>query len=297
MRRRMARSIAVAGLITTVVVLGSAQVGRPATTIRAYAQGRNGSRTVPLLSVNDRVPLLSDPSRSYRMVGVPDGLGLRPSATGTLLYMNHELHSTDVSQPILHGPKFRGAFVSEWRLNEKGDLVGGAPAFRRTYEDTKLVGPIATTRNNSPAFGRFCSGTMAGRNVGFTQPIYLTNEEDEGGDTFDGRGGQTVAVYHHEAHALSKLGHFSKENSVVWPNDGAKTVVISLEDGPLRRTLSSTCTSGRRIRRRRTSSPRTAWTTVSSTCSRPRRRGRTTKPRSQAARSQGGGSGSRTPTR
>jgi uncharacterized protein DUF839 len=232
MRKRAMRSTVVAGLITAVFVLGSPQVGRPATTIKAYARGMNGFQIVPLLSVNDRVPLLSDPARSYRMVGVPDGLGLRTSAAGTLLYMSHELHSTDVSQPIVHGPRFRGAYVSEWLLNDQGDPVGGGPAFKRTFQDTTLVGPIATTRNDAPAFGRFCSGTMAGRNVGFTQPIYLANEEEDGGDSFDGRGGQTVAVYHHEAHALSRLGHFSKENSVVWPNDGRKTVIISLEDGP-----------------------------------------------------------------
>ena len=79
---------------------------------------------------------------------------------------------------------------------------------------------------------RLCSGTLAWRDVGFDEPIFLTNEETDAEGSFDGRGGQTVAVFDDEAHVLSALGHFSKENDVVWPNEGRRTVIMSLEDGP-----------------------------------------------------------------
>jgi hypothetical protein len=203
-----------------------------ATTVKPYAQGRNGYQTRPLFSVGDAVPLMNHPDQAYRMVGIPDGLGARETLGGPVLYMNHEFDQTDLSQPIVGGPTFRGAFVSKWLLDGNGDPVEGAPAFRHVYQDGHLVGPIASTDNNTPAFARFCSAFMAGEQVGFTQDIFLTNEESTGADTFDGKGGQTVAIFDNEAHALSSLGHFSKENDVVWPNDGRRTVIMSLEDGP-----------------------------------------------------------------
>jgi secreted PhoX family phosphatase len=41
-----------------------------------------------------------------------------------------------------------------------------------------------------------------------------------------------VAIFDNEAHALPKLGRFSKENTLVQPNSGIRTVIFSLEDGP-----------------------------------------------------------------
>jgi glycerophosphoryl diester phosphodiesterase len=224
-RRGLTALVASSVLLTVTPVRG-------ATTVKSYAVGQNGYVTRPLLSVGDAVPFMRDPGRDYRMVGIPDGLGVRESAAGPLLYMNHEFEQTDLSRPIEDGPEFRGAFVSKWLLDENGDPLEGAPAFRWVYQDNAFVGPLATTTNATPAFARFCSATMAGDDVGFTEDIYLTNEESDGVDTFDGTGGQTVAIFDNEAHALSGLGRFSKENNVVWPNEGSRTVVFSLEDGP-----------------------------------------------------------------
>ena len=60
-----------------------------------------------LFSVDDRVPLLDGaPGQQYRMVGIPDGLGAHPNGDGTsTLYMNHELPSTSLSQPVVGGPR------------------------------------------------------------------------------------------------------------------------------------------------------------------------------------------------
>jgi uncharacterized protein DUF839 len=220
-----------AGLIGVVLVLASTGLDA-ATTVKRYARGRSGYRTVPLLSVGDSVPQLGDPTRSYRMVGIPDGLGATRTRAGVELYMNHEFDADVLSQPVVGGTRVRGAFVSRWILNDAGDPVGGDLAFRSVFQDNRFVGPIATASNTTRAFGRFCSATMAGEELGFDREIFFTNEEETGGGSFDGRGGQTVAVFGGEAHALSGLGHFSKENDVVWPNDGRRTVIMSLEDGP-----------------------------------------------------------------
>lgn len=45
-------------------------------------------------------------------------------------------------------------------------------------------------------------------------------------------GGLSVAIFDNEAHTLPKLGHYSKENTVVQPTQGARTVIFSTEDGP-----------------------------------------------------------------
>ncbi len=222
---------AVIGIPILTFLLGSSGV-QAATTVKPYAEGRNGYLTMPLFSVGETVPRLGDPTESYRMVGLPDGLGATGTSAGLELYMNHEFESDVLSRPVVGGARVRGAFVSKWLLNGSGDPVGGDLAFRSVFQDNLYLGPIATASNTSPAFGRFCSATMAGEAYGFDREIFFTNEEAGGADSFDGRGGQTVAIFDGQAHALSRLGHFSKENDVVRPNDGRRTVIMSLEDGP-----------------------------------------------------------------
>jgi hypothetical protein len=81
-------------------------------------------------------------------------------------------------------------------------------------------------------FARFCSGFMAGPQDGFDRHVYLTNEEDASASTFDGMGGLSVAIFDGELHTLPALGRYSKENTVVQPGRGTRTVIFSLEDGP-----------------------------------------------------------------
>ena len=186
-----------------------------------------------LFSVDDRVPETSDPSRQYRMVGIPDGLGARANGDGTsTLFMNHEFVQSTVSEPLVGGPQYRGAYVSKWILDADGDPISGERAFDSVFMENTVVGPAAEVGNSTPAFARFCSGSLAGRPHGFDRWIYLTNEEENSPITFDGKGGLSVAIYDNEAHALPKLGRFSKENTLVQPNRGTQTVIFSLEDGP-----------------------------------------------------------------
>lgn len=41
-----------------------------------------------------------------------------------------------------------------------------------------------------------------------------------------------MAIFDNEAHALSKLGHFARENTVVMAGTGNRTVIVATEDGP-----------------------------------------------------------------
>jgi sugar lactone lactonase YvrE len=50
--------------------------------------------------------------------------------------------------------------------------------------------------------------------------------------TFDPKGSQSVAIFDNQAHALSKLGHFPKENTVVMRGTGNSTIILTTEDGP-----------------------------------------------------------------
>jgi hypothetical protein len=175
------------------------------------------------------------------MVGIPDGLGAYAidgddddgdDDDQTALFMNHEFTNGVLSQPNVGQALNRGAFVSKYILDDDGNVVSGERAYDTVYEENTLVGPAAETGNSTPGFGRFCSASLAGREFGFDRNIFFTNEEADGSANFDGKGGQTVAIFDNKAFALPKLGHFAKENTLVMRGTGDDTVIISLEDGP-----------------------------------------------------------------
>jgi hypothetical protein len=215
--------------------VGSALAG---TSVKPYVEAIGGEYAVTaLLSADDKTPLLGGTSgQEYRMVGIPDGLGAHPNADGTsTLYMNHELGFTAQSEPVVGGAKNRGAIVSRWILDEDGDPIAGKRAYDQIYEENIFLGPAPVVGNEAQMpsqFARFCSAYLAGPGDGFDRYIYLTNEEDASTSTFDRSGGLSVAIYDNELHTLPKLGRYSKENTVVQPRQGKRTVIFSLEDGP-----------------------------------------------------------------
>lgn len=209
--------------------------GHP-TTVKRYAVGLSGWVTKPIISVGDKVPETGNRTAEYRMVGIPDGLGMDRRARHARVLMTHELVQGDESEPRVGRPRHRGAFASEYILNSRAQVVSGRRLYDRVYQDSTLVGPTADTSNSTPAFTRWCSAFLAGRGVGFDRPVFFANEEQQpvagGTPSFDPKGSQTVAIFNREAHALSKLGHFPKENSVVMRGTGNRTVIMSTEDGP-----------------------------------------------------------------
>jgi len=186
------------------------------------------------------------------MVGIPDGLGVsRPHGRDRVgkggntvrVWMTHEIPQSDVSEPRVGRPRHRGAFASQFTLNRRGEVLSARRAFERVYQDSTLVGPTADESNTTPAFSRWCSAFLAGRQVGMDRPIFFANEETQpeplASDgtrpptrTFDPKGSQSVAIFDREAHALSKLGHFPRENTIVMRGTGNRTVILSTEDGP-----------------------------------------------------------------
>jgi hypothetical protein len=235
-RRGRVSRVRLASALTTALAVAAASATAVfgATEIKPYVEPVGEEYEIrPLFSVADKVPETSDPSRQYQMVGILDGLGAHPNGDGTsTLFMNHELPQARVSEPLVGGPQYRGAFVSRWILDEDGDPVSGERAFDWVFMENTLVGPAAEVGNPTPAFARFCSGSLAGWAHGFDRWIYLASEEADSPTTFDGKGGLTVAVFDNEAHALPKLGRLSKENALVQPGHGTRTVIFSLEDGP-----------------------------------------------------------------
>ena len=190
----------------------------------------------PLLSVGDRVPETSHPGREYQMVGIPDGLGAHANRDGTVtVYMNHELTNANVSEPVIGGPLNRGAIVSKLIVDRHGEVISGERAYDTVYLDDTLVGPAAEVGNTTRGFARFCSGFLAGPEQGFDRYIYFANEEGGGiprPPTLDPKGGLSVAIFDNEAHALTDLGRFPWENTLVQPNTGRWTVIMGMEDGP-----------------------------------------------------------------
>ena len=206
------------------------------TTTKPYLVGVPGTgfTTEPLLTAGDFVPVTDGPAERYQMVGIPDGLGTVRGGLGVArVFMNHELNQDVVSHPYADRAALqRGAFISEYQLARDGSVLSGRRAFDTVFQDDTMVGPAAETTNATRAFSRFCSGFMAGRKTGFDRPIYLTGEETASGATFNPAGGQTVAVFDREIHALKDFGYFARENTVVAPGTGKRTVAFALEDGP-----------------------------------------------------------------
>ena len=100
-----------------------AGAGLAATSVKPYVEPVGSEYQVrALFSVDDTVPLLGGAAgQQYRMVGIPDGLGAHPNGDGTsTLFMNHELGFTALSEPVVGGPKNRGAIVSQWTLTPMG---------------------------------------------------------------------------------------------------------------------------------------------------------------------------------
>ena len=254
------RSIVVAAVASTALAGGIAVADPPdardgfRTAVKPYAKGVPGSGwvTEPIISAGDTVPETGSPGARYRMVGIPDGLGVdRPHGHGrsgkggnvARVWMTHELPQNEVSEPRVGRPRHRGAFASQFRLNRRGEVLSARRAFDRVYQDSTLVGPTADVSNSTPAFSRWCSAFLAGRQVGMDRPIFFANEETGpepvGSDgtqpptrTFDPKGSQSVAIFDNEAHALSKLGHFPRENTIVMRGTGNRTVILATEDGP-----------------------------------------------------------------
>jgi hypothetical protein len=180
-----------------------------------------------ILTTGDSVPKAG--GGTYRMPGIPDGLGAFDNGDGTFtVLMNHEIgNSLGVTRA--HGGI--GAFVSRWVIN-KSDLsvVSG----RDEDQTVNLWSGSSYTETANVPFNRFCSADLASRGAfynpdsgkGYDGRIYLNGEESS--SPF-GRGFAHV-VADSSAWELPWLGKMAFENSLANPGTGDRTVVVSQDD-------------------------------------------------------------------
>jgi hypothetical protein len=187
-------------------------------------------RVIPLLNVGDAAG-----PNSYRMVGIPDGLGALNNGDGTLaIYMNHEL-GKDQGKNRLHSA--HGAFVSHWTLDIASlKIVAGEDLIQQV----KIWMPEAQKYSTSPAysFNRLCSADLppltalynAASGKGFNGRLFMNGEEDRTG----GRAFAHVVTGEQKgiSYELPYLGKFAWENAVANPSTGIKTVVMGMDDSP-----------------------------------------------------------------
>ena len=234
--RRLLGAVFAAALTMTAAVAGA---GLAATSVKPYVEPVGGEYQIKaLFSADDKVPLLGGaPGQQYRMVGIPDGLGAHPNADGTsTLFMNHELGFTALSEPVVGGPKNRGAIVSQWILDDDGDPVAGRRAYDQIFAENTLLGPAPVVGNEAQMprqLARFCSGFLAGPANGFDRWIYLTNEESGGAEQLRRHGAANRSPSSTASSTrCPSWAALNKENTVVQPDQGTRTVIFPTEDGP-----------------------------------------------------------------
>jgi hypothetical protein len=206
-----------------------------------------------ILSAGDAVKSADKCADTYRMAGIPDGLGafddvdndrgedherdrdadhdrgFGPEETFTVV-MNHEIPGNGVVRA--HGGK--GAFVSRWTVR-KSDLkvMGGEDQMKTVM----LWDAAASAYVAAPGvvFSRFCSGDLPKAGAffnrktgkGFDGRIYLNGEETAGGRAMghvvEGRKQGT-------SYELAALGRAAWENQLASPFEQDKTVVVGDED-------------------------------------------------------------------
>jgi secreted PhoX family phosphatase len=233
-KRRTAALIGALVITASTVLLITNAAAVP--NVQSYAVGiAEGYETEAWLSAGDTVLETSNPDQDYKMVGIPDGLGAHAAQGGTrIVYMNHELTNTTLSEPVVGAPFNRGAFVSKLVVSGNGQVISGERAYDWVFNENTFHGPAAQVGNSTRPFSRFCSGSLATpEEHGFDRPIYITNEEEgTPANSFDGMGGLAVAIVDNNLHTLPKLGRFSWENTLVQPTQGNRTVIMGMEDGP-----------------------------------------------------------------
>jgi hypothetical protein len=192
-----------------------------------------GVEFTSILTVGDSVKKKHKGNETYRMVGIPDGLGAYDNGDGTIIVlMNHELGNT-AGVPRAHGGT--GAFVSKWQLRKSDLAVLNGEDLMKTV---KLWDAASQSFVETPnvAFNRFCSGDLplptafynSRSGLGFSDGrIYLNGEESAGGRAV----AHIVAGREHgTSYELPALGRFAWENAVASPYEQDHTVVASMDD-------------------------------------------------------------------
>jgi hypothetical protein len=224
-----ARLLLTAALATT-ATCAFAQYNSASTSVAPYVvPTASGWSTVSIATVNDATSIAA--AGGYKMVGIPDGLGVYSSGANQLtVLMNHELGNT-AGVARAHGAK--GSFVSEWTLNTSNwTISSGADLIQDVF--TWNTTTSSYNSDSAVAFARLCSADLApvsafsnGAN-GTTARLFLNGEETGN----EGRAFAHIATGANkgQTYELPRLGKFSWENAVANPFSGNTTVVIGTDD-------------------------------------------------------------------
>lgn len=234
----MIRETLAAVAVSTAIGSGAALAATgPSTSQTPYLNAvAPGVEFTSILSVGDQVKKKHKGDETYRMVGIPDGLGAYDNHDGTMtVLMNHELRNT-LGMPRAHGGI--GAFVSKWQIR-KNDLkvLNGEDLI----QDVMLWDPgtASYVDGTGTAFNRFCSADLAPRSAFFNRKtgkgfsegrIFMNGEETDGGRAF---AHLAAGRQHGTSYELPKMGTAAWENVVASPYAQDKTIVAGLDDGDL----------------------------------------------------------------
>jgi hypothetical protein len=219
------------------VAAPGAETGPSSSTPPYLVRAQSGIVTKSILTTGDSV-LKAGGTGSYRMVGIPDGLGAYDNGDGTFTMLsNHEL-PTGEGVVRAHGAK--GSFVSKWTVS-KGDLsvVSGQDLIQtvNVWDPTLNGGAGDWTAASGDAapnrLNRLCSADLAPISAfynpatgnGFNGRLFMDGEETSGGRPF----GHVVDTG--QSFELTPwLGAMAFENSVANPSSGDKTTVAETDD-------------------------------------------------------------------
>src|SRR5262245_26598854 len=135
--------------------LAHAQNTGPSTTTSPYVlPSVPGVSTTSILTVGDTVG-------GYRMVGIPDGLGLFANQGGNdyTLMMNHELGGAS-GVARAHGQT--GAFVSRWNMNSSLQVTSGRDHNTSSADAYEWTGAgWSNAAGPAQQWNRYCSADLA----------------------------------------------------------------------------------------------------------------------------------------
>jgi len=186
-------------------------------------------RTVAILTVGNAVG-------GYRMVGIPDGLGVfRSGRKEFTLLVNHEITAARPGVVRAHGSN--GAFVSRWTIDsetlqvKRGEDLTPSPNHVFTWDPAVNQYVAGTTQ-----WQRFCSSDLAAESAFFAKGVGTRERLLLGGEEVsEGRAWARALTGPHagEAWQLPRLGRLAFENAVASPYPQLKTIVIATDDGAL----------------------------------------------------------------
>lgn len=215
--------------------LSVAQNVGPSTTTEPYVlPTAPGVVTTSILTVGDAVG-------GYRMVGLPDGIGVPSEAPGTLypqtfdLVLNHEI-SKNLGVTRAHGSN--GAFVSRWSFDRSLKVLSGRDHL--TNPNNVFAWRGSGWAPGTIAFDRLCSADLPAKSafyfdnaIGTQSRMFLSGEETT--PPFSADHGRVFAHVvsgpdMNKTYELPRLGKMAFENALASPFRQNKTVVMLSDD-------------------------------------------------------------------